>query len=54
MSQERFAHSVGVHRTFMGEIERGETNVSIGVIVLIAKGLKLSLRDLFAEVEAGY
>ena len=52
-SQEKFAHAVRVHRTFMGEIERGETNVSLEVIARIGKSLRLSLAELFSEVESG-
>jgi transcriptional regulator with XRE-family HTH domain len=50
-SQESFADEVGVHRTFMGSVERGETNISLDNIVRIAKGLRVTLPDLFAEVE---
>jgi len=50
-SQESFADAIGVHRTFMGAVERGETNISLDNIVRIAKGLRLSLAEFFAEVE---
>lgn len=35
-SQESFAHEVGLHRTYMGAIERGEQNV--GVLNLTSSG----------------
>jgi transcriptional regulator with XRE-family HTH domain len=50
-SQERFADEVGVHRTYMGDIERGERNVSLTNIGRIAAGLNISLSALMAEVE---
>lgn len=50
-SQESFADEIGTHRTFMGSVERGETNISLDNIARIAKGLRLSLTELFAEVE---
>ena len=50
-SQERFAAEVGVHRTYMGDIERGERNVSLTNIGRIAIGLGVSLSALMAEVE---
>lgn len=50
-SQESFADAIGVHRTFMGAVERGETNISLDNIARIAKGLRVSLADLFGEVE---
>jgi len=46
-SQEKFADLVGLHRTYIGAIERGEQNVSIDNIDKIAKALKLPLQDLF-------
>ena len=50
-SQEAFAAKIGVHRTFVGTVERGETNISLANIARVAKGLGLTLTDLFAEVE---
>lgn len=40
----------GVHRTYMGGIERGERNVSLVNIEKIARGLKISLSALFRDV----
>lgn len=51
-SQESFADAIGVHRTFMGAVERGETNISLDNITRIAKGLKLSLAELFSHVDS--
>lgn len=49
LSQEKFADRCGLHRTYMGGIERGERNPSLLNIGKIAKGLDLSLSDLFAS-----
>ncbi len=46
-SQESFADAVGLHRTYIGSIERGEQNVSIDNIAKIAKTLKVKLTVLF-------
>ena len=51
-SQESFADEIGVHRTFMGSVERGETNISLDNIARIAKGLRVTLSELFSELEA--
>lgn len=50
-SQESFADHVGIHRTYGGELERGEANVTLENLVKVAAGLKISLSDLFAGVE---
>lgn len=51
LSQEGFADHVGVHRTFMGQVERAESVVSIHTANRIAAGLGLSLSELFGRVE---
>ena len=47
MTQEEFAFACGINRTYIGEIERGEKNVSLDYITKIAKGLSISLKELF-------
>jgi transcriptional regulator with XRE-family HTH domain len=50
-SQERFADAIGVHRTYVGTIERGNGNPSLDVIARIAHGLGLPVSRLFEAVE---
>jgi transcriptional regulator with XRE-family HTH domain len=45
-SQEGFAARIKVHRTFMGTIERGKTNVSLETLERLAKGLGMSVWEL--------
>lgn len=47
-SQESFAAEVGVHRPYMGAIERGERNVSLMNILRIANSLGLKPSKLFS------
>ena len=51
-SQESFADEVGVHRTYMGSVERGERNVSLKNILAIAKSLGIPASTLIALAEA--
>ena len=46
-SQEQLADMAGLHRTYIGSIERGEQNVSIDNISKIAKALKVPIAQLF-------
>lgn len=46
LSQEVLASRAGVHRTYVGMIERAEKNITLGNIVKIAKGLNVSVGDL--------
>lgn len=52
-SQEEFAEICGVHRTYMGHIERGEKNLSFGSMVRVANALRVSLSELFKGLENG-
>lgn len=45
-SQEELAKRAGLHRTYIGSIERGERNVSLINVERIAKALKVKIPDL--------
>jgi transcriptional regulator with XRE-family HTH domain len=51
-SQEGFADRCGVHRTFMGTVERGESNLSFHNIAKVSATLGVSLSELFGGLEA--
>ena len=46
VSQEAFAHQVQIDRSYYGSIERGERNVSLENICLIAAGLGVPPAEL--------
>jgi len=48
LSQEELAFKVGIHRTYLGGVERGERNPSLKNIAAIAMALNISLRELFS------
>ena len=49
LSQEAFADVLGVHRTYMGGIERGERNLTLKSVERIADRLDLDPLVLLAE-----
>ncbi|MHB0867738.1 MAG: helix-turn-helix domain-containing protein [Thermoleophilia bacterium] len=51
VSQEAFAEIVGIHRTYIGSVERGERNISLDNIVRIAEALGITPSDLLADAE---
>lgn len=51
ISQEVLAQKSGLHRTYIGGIERGERNVSLENIQKIANGLNISIESLFCGLE---
>lgn len=46
LSQEDFADILGVHRTYMGGIERGERNLTLRSVERLAERLDLDPLDL--------
>jgi transcriptional regulator with XRE-family HTH domain len=49
-SQEGFAAECGLDRTYIGGIERGERNLALRNIEVIAKALGISIADLMEGV----
>jgi transcriptional regulator with XRE-family HTH domain len=49
LSQEELAERCDLHRTFIGRVERGETNITLVSIHKVAKGLGISASALVGE-----
>jgi transcriptional regulator with XRE-family HTH domain len=49
-TQVEMAEKVGIDRSFLADVERGKRNVSILNLELIAKGLRVSLSQLFSRL----
>jgi len=50
LSQEKLAEKADLHPVYVGDVERGEENVSIDSLARIAKALKVALHDLFSGI----
>lgn len=49
LTQEELAEIVGLHRTYVGSVERGERNVSVDNMEAIAQALGEGLPELLTE-----
>ncbi|MHB8243123.1 MAG: helix-turn-helix domain-containing protein [Solirubrobacteraceae bacterium] len=52
LSQEAFADVLGVHRTYMGGVERGERNLTLKSLERIADRLELDPLELLTSSSA--
>jgi len=51
ISQERLAELADIHRTYIGDVERGTRNISLVNMTRIAKALDVPLSRLVQEME---
>ena len=51
LSQEEFADSIGINRTYYGNLERGENSISIDKLQKISIALHVPLSQLFKQIE---
>ena len=49
LSQEKLAELAGVHRTYIGMIERAEKNITLCNMEKIAMALKVQIQDLLQQ-----
>lgn len=50
VSQEKFALSIDMDRTYLASVEAGKRNISLQNIKKIADGLSITLEDLFKNL----
>lgn len=48
-SQEELANECGLHRTYIGSVERGERNVSLSTLEVLANALGVSVPELLTS-----
>jgi len=52
-TQEQFAEYCGLHRTYLGHVERGEKNVSLSTVLRVANALGVRISSLLGRSEPG-
>lgn len=50
LSQEELADKCGLHRTYVGAVERGERNVTLSSLEAIASALNVDVPTLLTDV----
>ena len=53
-SQEELAGRAGIHWTYLSDLERGEQSPSLDVVNRLARGLRVTLADLFQPLDISY
>jgi len=51
LSQEALANKSGLHRTYIGMVERGEKNISLKNISKLSKGLQVPMPEIFKRLK---
>lgn len=54
LSQEELAGLCGLHRTYIGSVERAERNVTLSTLEVLAKALGVSVPDLLTKRKISY
>ena len=49
LTQAQLAEACGLHRTFIGSVERGERNLAVLSLRRVARALRAPMADLFDE-----
>ncbi len=49
LSQEELAEICGLHRTYIGSVERGERNVTLSTLELLSSGLGIGVPELLSK-----
>jgi transcriptional regulator with XRE-family HTH domain len=52
LTQEALSHATGVHRNYIGGIERGERSPTVATVAVLADALDVSMGELFTRAES--
>ena len=51
LSQEEFGEVAGMHRTYVGMVERGEKNITLANLVKVSQALDITASELLRQAE---
>ena len=51
LSQEKLAELCGLQPSYVGQIERGEKNITVEILYRLSQGLDVSMADLLQDID---
>jgi transcriptional regulator with XRE-family HTH domain len=54
ISQEEFADKVGMHRTYIGMIERGKRNITVFTLIKISESFDINPEVIISRIHKKY
>jgi transcriptional regulator with XRE-family HTH domain len=51
LSQDELAHLCGLHRTYVGSVERGERNLTLDSLMTIARAIQMQPHELLERAK---
>lgn len=51
LSQDKLGEAAGLHVNYIGQVERGEKNITIETLEKVSRGLGISLEELFRYLD---
>jgi len=51
LTQEKLAEKADLHHNFIGQVERGNMEISVGSLLKIAKALKVEITELLQGIK---
>ena len=49
LSQKELANTCGLHRTYIGSVERGERNITLSTLEVLSKALEVTVIELLSK-----
>lgn len=51
LTQEELSFKIGAHRNYISDTERGKRNITLRILEKIARGLDVTVAELFTDIK---